>query len=582
MQDPDEGSAAQSHLLTPAALDLDDLIGELRARADASTHSQARLSHLLDAVIAVTSDLELREVLSRIVRAACELVDARYGALGVIHRDGEHLVEFITRGMTPEERAAIGALPHGKGVLGLLIHDPRPLRVPDIGAHPSSYGFPANHPPMRTFLGAPVRIRDQVFGNIYLTEKSNGNEFSADDENILVALAAAAGIAIENARLYESSRRQRAWLETTSDLSQQLLEGRPEREAMAFLAAAAVEHSYASRGLVALHDEAGRLSVVFDDTGSTPHEHERYLDAPAWQDIVREGRPVLLAEAGDGSEAHGHNLRAELAAGLHPARGPLAVLPIVIGQQDIGVLVIGWEPGRMSVAEEMLDLLGRLAEQAGLALTAARAQDDRSRLVLLEDRDRIARDMHDHVIQRLFATGLSLQAAGHLAVHPTVRARINETVDELDRAIKDIRHAIFELHRIETATLSEALQRLVDDLSGTLGFRPEFVVHGPVDRLPGDVSADLLAVLREGLSNVARHAAADSVTATIECGDEVSVTVADNGRGVRPGSRRSGLANLADRAESRGGSMLLEPGVPGGTVLKWRVPLRRTATTPKD
>src|ERR671920_2200067 len=194
VRDPrSSGSPEWPHL---GALELDDLLGELRARAALSLRAQRRMAGLLDAVMAVSSDLDLPVVLSRIVSSACELVDAEYGALGVIGPDGERLVEFVTHGVSDAERALIGDLPHGAGVLGLLIRDPRPRRLQDIAAHEESYGFPPHHPPMHSFLGAPVSIREQVYGNLYLTEKRGAAEFSEDDETILVALAAAAGVAI--------------------------------------------------------------------------------------------------------------------------------------------------------------------------------------------------------------------------------------------------------------------------------------------------------------------------------------------------------------------------------------------------
>lgn len=560
--------------MTPAALDLDDLIGELRARAEASSRSHERLAHLLDAVVAVTAGLELSDVLSRIVRGACELVDAKYGALGVLDRDREHLAEFITLGLTPEERAAIGDLPHGEGVLGLLIHEPHPLRLADLSAHPASYGFPAHHPGMHTFLGAPIRIRDEVFGNIYLTEKAGGGEFTADDEGVLVALAAAAGIAIDNARLYERTRRQRAWVETSSELSQRLLEGSTERDAMSFLVAAAVEHSYARHGFVALHDELGHLHVV---TRAGGEPCDTVLQAAGWQSVVQQGEPVLLG--GTGARVPDRGLIAEVEAVLGDSHGEVAVLPVVVGTEDVGVLVVVWDADSASLATEMLELLAGLAAQSGLALTAARAQRDKSRLVLLEDRDRIARDMHDHVIQRLFATGLSLQAASHLAVHPAVRARVNDAVDDLDRAIKDIRHAIFALHDVGSATARQAVESLVADLTGPLGFRPEVGIEGPVDRLPADVVTDMLAVVREGLSNVARHASADRASVGVDCDGELVVRVRDNGCGMPPGARRSGLQNLERRARARGGALTVRAIGPAGTELEWRIPVDGTSAT---
>lgn len=582
MQSPQEGTDGSRSLMTPATLDLDDLIGELRARAQASSRSHERLAHLLDAVVAVTADLELSDVLSRIVRAACELVDARYGALGVLDRDREHLVEFVTRGVTPEQHAAIGDLPHGKGILGLLIREPHPLRLADLSKHPDSYGFPAHHPEMHTFLGAPVRIRAEVFGNIYLTEKSDGSEFTADDETIVVALAAAAGIAIDNARLYERSRRQRAWVETSSELSQRLLEGSTEREAMRFLVAAAVEHSYARHGFVALHDELGRLHVVTCDLEAGDAACDTVLSAPGWRTLVQAGEPVLLGADDALPPGLDDSLTVELAAVLGGRHGETAVLPVVVGAEDVGVLVVVWDKDSASLASEMLELLAGLAGQTGLALTAARSQRDRSRLALLEDRDRIARDMHDHVIQRLFATGLSLQAASHLATHPTVRARVIDAVDELDRAIKDIRHAIFELHDLEAATAQQAMQSVVTDLTEALGFHPDITIEGPLDRLPPQIVSDLLAVVREALSNVARHAGADHASVRVECADELVVNVRDNGSGIAPGVRRSGLDNLADRARARGGSLEVRPITPAGTELHWRVPLLDASTTPPE
>lgn len=578
MSSPDEASDGSRPLVTPSALGLDDLIGELRARATQRFRSHEQLAHLLDAVVAITAGLDLSDVLSRIVRAACELVDARYGALGVLDRDGERLAEFVTRGVTPEERAAIGDLPHGEGVLGLLIHEPHPLRLRDLSAHPASYGFPPNHPAMRTFLGAPVRIRDEVFGNIYLTEKSDGSDFTPDDETIVVALAAAAGIAIDNARLYERERRQRALVETTSELSQRLLEGSAENHTMHFLVEAAIEHSYATKGFVALHDESGRLRVVTCGGKADGCATDIMLAASGWHDLVQAGEPVLLADGSLVPPGIGDDLKPELISALGEGLGDVAILPVVVGAEDVGVLVVAWARGSRSAAAEMIELLTRLADQTGLALTAARAQRDRSRLVLLEDRDRIARDMHDHVIQRLFATGLSLQAASHLATHPVVRARVDDAVDELDRAIKDIRHAIFELHDVAPVTLRNAVEELVTDLTDVLGFQPEVAIHGALDRLHPEVASDALAVVREALSNVARHADADQASVRIDCGDDLMVTVRDNGCGIAPGVRFSGLGNLSDRALGRGGSLAVGPAGAVGTELCWRVPLAGAET----
>lgn len=561
-----------------AALDLDDLLDELRSRAQESSRAQQRLTALLDAVMAVTADLELADVLTRIVRSACELVDAKYGALGVLGPDREHLVEFVTRGLTKEEHEAIGDPPRGHGVLGLLVREPRPRRLRNLAGHPDSYGFPPNHPPMHSFLGTPVRVRDEVFGNLYLTEKQGAAEFTTDDESILVALAAAAGIAIDNARQYERSQRQRRWLETTGEVTQLLLEGRDEGSAMDFLAQRTQELSQAQLAMVALYDDDGDLVVRAVQRGESPGAAVRsnavlgtVLHKGHWRLLVAAREPVLLLTRPDDPTVDGLTTDVRELGASDP-HGPTALMPITVGDDEIGVLAVAWAMDAETFVGDVVPPLAALAQQMGLALVAARSQQDRSRLALLEDRDRIARDMHDHVIQRLFATGLSLQAAGRLAEHPMVRRRLEEAVDDLDAAIKDIRHTIFELHRAKpTRELREEIVDLVRASTETLGFAPDLTIDGPLDALTADLEADLVAVVREGLANVARHARASSVSVSVRVTSDgtIQVEVADDGVGVAPTAVQSGLDNLRKRAESRGGSLALRQRTPRGTALVW-------------
>jgi signal transduction histidine kinase len=525
--------------------------------------------------MAISADLELADVLTRIVRSACELVDAKYGALGVLGPDREHLVEFVTRGLTTAEREAIGDLPRGHGMLGLLIREPRPRRMGDLAGHPDSYGFPPNHPPMHSFLGAPVRIRDEVFGNLYMTEKQGAPEFTDDDEAILVALAAAAGIAIDNARLFQRSRVQRRWLEITGELTQLLLEGRDEESAMGFLATRTQELSQAQLALVALYDEYGDLVVRAVQRGDSSEASVSnavlgtVLHQGHWRQVVSAREPVLLlTRAGDSPDDGLPRDVRDL--GASDSHGPTALLPITVGDDELGVLAVAWAADAETFVGNVVPPLAALAQQMGLALVAARAQEDRSRLVMLEDRDRIARDMHDHVIQRLFATGLSLQAAGRLTHDGVVRTRLDEAVDDLDAAIKDIRQTIFELHRARpTRQLGEEIADLVRVSAETLGFTPDLTIKGPLDSLEADLEADVVAVVREGLANVARHAQAASVGVIVTSGSTLHVEVVDDGVGVAPNTVQSGLANLRTRAESRGGSLTLRPRTPRGTVLEW-------------
>ena len=559
-----------------ATLDPVSLLNELRDREQASNRAQQRLTALLDAVMAVTADLELADVLTRIVHSACGLVDAKYGALGVLGPDGEHLVEFVTQGVTPDEREAIGPAPRGHGVLGMLIREGTSRRLHDIASHPDSYGFPPNHPRMHSFLGTPIRIRDEVFGNLYLTEKQGAAEFSPDDEAILVALAAAAGIAIDNARQYEVSRQQRRWLATTGAVTQLFLEGGDESSAMHFLAERTAELSQAQLTMVALYDDDGALVVRAVQSGE-PDKDDGAADAALgtvlrkrhWRELVASREPVLLLTRPGDPTVDGLTIDVRTLGAADPD-GPTALMPITVGDDEIGVLAVAWAADDESFVGNFVPPLAALAQQMGLALVAARGQQDRSRLALLEDRDRIARDMHDHVIQRLFATGLSLQSTSRLAEHPTVQARLDEAVDNLDAAIKDIRETIFALHRARPAgSLSDEIAELVRASTQTLGFVPDLTIEGPLDSLDAELEADVVAVVREGLANVVRHAQASSASVRITIDGAIQIEVADNGVGVSPTAVHSGLANLRERAESHDGWLSLRARTPRGTALVW-------------
>lgn len=359
---------------------------------------------LQDALVLVASELDLDIVLLRIAEAAAGLVDAGYAAIGVIDEAGTGLARFVYTGVSQDEADRIGHLPEGRGILGLLITDARTIRLDDLSEHPASSGFPPHHPPMRSFLGVPVVIRGEVFGNLYLTEKRGGGGFTEADEQLTIALAAAAAVAVENARLH------------------------------------------------------------------------------------------------------------------------------------------------------------------------ARVSD----LLLLEERDRIARDLHDNVIQGLFATGLSLQGASRLAEVPEVRRRIEDAVDELDRTIRRIRTTIFELQPVALGgrSLRRELADTCAEAARALGFPPELRIDGPVDTVADDrVVEHAGAAVRELLANVARHAGATSAVVTVTAaGGELALVVTDDGRGVGEiGTGGRGMANLRARAAALGGSFELAPGDGAGTVARWVV-----------
>ncbi len=552
-------------------LELDDLLTELRSRAVAAQASHDRLGQLLAAVVAVGSDLDLPEVLLRIVHSACALVGARYGALGVLGGDGERLVEFITHGVSDEERATIGELPSGHGVLGLLIRDPRTRRIADIGAHPDSFGFPPGHPPMTSFIGTPISTRGEVFGNLYIAEKIGAEEFTTTDESVLEALAAAAGVAIENARLYDLSRRRSQWSEVARELTHALLTDDDEDAALETLVGAVKRVTGAASVGVALDD--GDL-LVLRPVGDA--SEARTLQGPLWEGLRSVRQPVRFTPSGPSGLATG--AMEELATLLGADRaGEGVVAPLARVGDRTGVLLAVWSAAGSNDVPLHLDALGDVAQQAGLALLAGRARRDEARLSMLDDRARIARDMHDHVIQRLFATGLSLQAATAVVDQDVVRERLDNAVDELDTAIKEIRLTIFQLQDPRARQLGEHLRHLVQVLSHSAGPTPVLTLDPALATLPTTLVDDVVAVVREGLSNAVRHARASTLSVDVgEHDGHIVVRVDDDGVGLDPSQVRSGLVNLGDRAARRDGSFVVERREPSGTTLQWRAPLPKS------
>ncbi|MFI7431505.1 GAF domain-containing protein [Micromonospora sp. NPDC049836] len=547
---------------------LDELLQEMLDRVGEVVTSRERLRALLDAVVGIGSDLDLRSTLQRIVQSACELVGAKYGALGVIGPD-RLLHDFIIHGISDELHAKIGDLPHGRGVLGLLIDDPHPLRMPDITQHPKSYGFPPNHPPMHSFLGVPVRIREHVFGNLYLAEKQGAAEFTEDDEEIVVALAAAAGVAIENARLYALAHRRERWLAATAEITSVLLGEVRRTDALTLVARRAREVAEAELALVLLYDDdEGQFTVEVVDGADEASRHLVGAVLPASETTfagsVTERRLELL-----------ENLAAAAPWPAPVVAGPAVVSPLAAADTLHGVLVIAHQPDRNPAGDDDMALLNSFAGQAALAMERARGQEERELLVVLEDRERIARDLHDVVIQRLFATGLQLQS-GAMNARPEISKRINQAVDDLDATIRDIRRTIFELRTPMSAALRTEIREAIEAAAELLGYRPQLELVGPIDSAVPDVlRPDLTAVLREALSNAVRHAQAGRVAVRVEVdAGWVTVTVTDDGVGCDPEAARSGLVNLRERADRLGGDFRLGRVEPHGTEVRWSVPLR--------
>lgn len=546
-------------------VDLDALLQELLARVGEVMTSRERLRALLDAVVAIGSDLDLHSTLERIVQAACRLADARYGALGVIGSD-RMLVEFINHGVSAEERAAIGDLPRGHGVLGLLIDEPRPIRLQDITQHPRAYGFPANHPPMHSFLGVPVRIRDQVFGNLYLAEKRGGEQFTQDDEDLVAALSVAAGAAIDNARLYAQAERRQRWLAAAAEITSVLLGEVRQTEALELVATRAREVAGAELAMVLLAAE-DRLVVEVAVGGP--------VGAAGWS------IPIAGSDFADVLE-HRHvavvtDLGAAAGWPILLPTGTALLVPLAVGGVALGALVVAFGKESAPITEGLeLAMVETFAGQAALALERARAQDQREMLAVVGDRERIARDLHDVVIQRLFAAGMQLQGAAYRSSQEDVRERIGRVTDDLDTTIREIRGAIFELRGVPGNSLRKALRDQVDEAEDALGFRPVLRIDGPVDTaVPDAQRTALLAVLRESLSNIAKHARAASARVLVAVGGgSLDLTVEDDGVGPAGGSSAGhGLPNMRARAADLGGECTVGPVETRGTRVIWKVPV---------
>ncbi|MCP2260987.1 Histidine kinase-, DNA gyrase B-, and HSP90-like ATPase [Streptoalloteichus tenebrarius] len=554
-----------------SGLRLDELLGEVQDRLAEIVRTRDRLQGLLDAMLAVATGLDLNATLLRIATAAADLADARYAALGVLGAEST-LSRFVHVGIDPETRARMGHLPEGRGLLGELIRDPRPLRLTDLSAHPASVGFPPNHPPMRTFLGVPVRVRDEVFGNLYLTEKQGGGTFTADDEVVIQALAAAAGIAVDNARLFEQSKLRQRWLEAAGEITTELLSGAEPADALLLIAQRAMELSGADGALIVLRDPPGEADLVVGAAAgqATPAQDLRLtVDEPVVGQALREGTPVLVAGRGD--EGVGEIRR------VLPEVGPLIAIPLRAGDRTTGViLALRGKDGEQFLPHK-LPLLTSFADQAAIALELATTSQAQRQLDVLADRERIARDLHDHVIQRLFATGLGLQSTMHRTDDTELRRRIHAAVEQLDQTVREIRTSIFDLHAPDEDTASGLRRKLLDvvaDATANSALSSTVRLSGPIDTLVEAELADhAVAVLREAVSNAVRHSGGSQVTVTVDVANDLVVEVADDGVGIDPETARSGLRNLEDRATEAGGSFVVraEPG--GGTTLRWRAPL---------
>ena len=569
--------------VTPAAApregrrqELEVLVAELVGHARDMIDTQRRVPALLRANHAVIGELALDTVLRRIAEAACELVGASYGAVGIGPPEGGGLEELLHVGLDVGEITSMGSLPQGRGLLGALIEDPHAIRLRDIDDDVPSVGFPQGHPPMRGFLGVPIRVGDEVFGILYLASLAEGG-FSAEDEALVTALAATAGVAIDNARLHGEAKQRQRWLEASTDVTRQLL-SLPGNDGLRVVAGRVAELAGADAVAVVLPEAADDVRVaVAVGAGAESLRDTSYPLAGTLVEVVFEtGRPAVV----DGSEQVGPYAGRRVAPDLWLPVGPVMVLPLAGAEAVRGALVVSRSPGRAGFRAAEVEMATGFAYHATVALELTDGRRGARRMELLEDRARIARDLHDHVIQQLFAAGMTLQGAATTIGDVPGAEMIEGVVDAIDDAIRQIRTSIFQLrpHHPGGGGTRGVVLRVVGELTPLLGGEPEVRFTGPVDAVCDEsLTADISAVVREGLTNVARHSGASHAAVGVLVSEtQLTVTVEDDGCGAGSRTRASGLENLTHRALARRGSLHVGEGAEGrGTRLVWQVPVDR-------
>jgi signal transduction histidine kinase len=556
----------------------DPAAGVTLSSAPQVSHAGPRqLGKLLETVISLGSELDLSVVLRRIAEAGVELTGAGYGALGVLDEQHTALEEFITVGVDDDTRQRIGTLPKGRGLLGALIGDARPLRVADLREHSGRSGFPPEHPPMTSFLGVPIRIRDEVFGNLYLTDKRDDEVFTDIDEELTVALASAAGVAIDNARLVDQLRRREAALAAIQEVANAVLGGADPAQSLRFVAERARVLANADLATFALPAPDGETLVIeVVDGQDADLSGARFPQAGSVSgDVLRSGQVAVIADLSQDPR----RAQPQLQSGRV---GPAIFVALTAGGKPFGTLFVGRARRAPAFTVADVDMVRSFAAQAGVVLDAAAQRRQLSRLSLLEEQERIARDLHDTVIQQVFAVGLALQGAVGMATDHPIRPRIQAAVENLDEVIRRIRTVIFEVESASSTAapgLRGEVLAVAREVSRLLGFEPAVNFDGPVDTMvDAEKAKQALAIVREALSNVARHAQATHVEIAIAVDTSwLIIRVADNGIGLPLDTEQRGgrgLRNMRTRADQIGGQLRLGSGPQSsGTVIECTVPL---------
>ncbi|MCC2320127.1 sensor histidine kinase [Cellulomonas xiejunii] len=548
------------------------------------------LTDLLGAMLAVAGHLELPAVLDRFVQLSAELTSARFAAINVLDHTGTSTT-FVYTGVPTAVARAMRHPPHAQGVLGQIPVN-GVLRLDDLTQHPSFQGWPAHHPPMGSFLGASVKVGEHVYGQLYLSEKQGGGTFTTRDEHMVLALAAAAGVAVANAQLYAESERREHWLRAGQDITTMLLEGVDEESALEHVARTAREVAGADTAALALPGMGGELFIELAD-GYRAAELTGLV-------MPRGGRAWTVLEEGHGLLTPSLSASRTVKLDEMRAFGPAMFAPLHSSGRGVGVLVLMRRIGAVPFDESDLATAESFAAQAALAYVLAEARHAQDVAALLDERERIARDLHDLAIQQLFATGMQLETVRRRAargVDPQeLISIVEEALDNVDSSVREIRQIVYALRDPDAATgLVERLRRETSLARTGLGFAPSLVLSldgeglSPGDgeaedrideRLEQELTDDVVAVVREGLANAARHAHASSVSVRVAVRGSgptgsVEVDVEDDGAGLpAERERSSGTGNLASRARQHGGTFSLGAAPSGkGSLLSWQAPL---------
>ena len=528
-----------------------------------------RMERLLRLIVEIGSDLDIEVMSQRVVTAAMELTGARYGALGVSGADGR-LVSFVQNGVDAATVARIGGLPAGKGLLGVVLQGTDSLRLEDLREHPESGGFPAEHPSMRAFLGVPITIRDAVFGSLYLTDDRPGWTFDEHDVDAVHALASAAGVVIDNARLFERAVTSARWMSASREITTALLSG--VEAPLRLIAQRARELTDAEQAIVlvpAEPDMNGKVDDLIVVTAIGVHADE----------VMGAQTPVAGSTTGrvftTGEPVITESFRYPIAGFTDVGQRPAIVMPLRSGGTTLGVIAVARNHSQPGFPATYLDLVRDFAGHAAIALTLATARGQERQNTVLADRERIALDLHDHVIQKLFAAGMELQGTIARSHSPEVTGRLSQTVNDLHDTIQDIRATIFALRTTQaTNDFRERVLDVVSALTDRSGILTTVRLTGPLSIVDSDLAEQAEAVVSEAVSNSVRHSGAGSLTVQIAVADEFVIDIADDGVGIPTDvQRRSGLANMVDRARRIGGSCEIGAADGGGTRIRWTAPL---------